>query len=208
MQEQISGLPADDAGLLDLGSVMGQCHTFGAIAGRCSAAHAAILKRLREERCYLRVSANWRAFCNEYLKISQTQADRIIQLWDEFGAGYFELAQLTRISPETYRALAPAIHNGAVHCNGQAIELSVENSRRVAAVVAELRRSLPAGKPPHEIPMPQRLSRLDKRCAQIVADFAEISKREQHGDFWLRFTEILMRWSAALRRIEAENGLA
>src|SRR5690349_25180288 len=113
MQEPISRLPADDAGLLDLGSVMGQCHTFGAIAGLCSAAQAATLKRLREERCYLRVSANWRAFCTDYLKMSQTQADHIIQLWDEFGAGYFELAQLTRISPATYRAVAPTIHNGA-----------------------------------------------------------------------------------------------
>jgi hypothetical protein len=207
MQEPISGPPADDAGLLDLGSVMGQCHTFGAIAGRCSAAHAATLKRLREERGYLRVSANWRAFCNEYLKMSQTQADHMIRLWDEFGAGYFELAQLTRISPETYRALAPAIHDGALHCNGHAIELSVENSRRVAAVVADLRRSLPAAKPPHEIPMPQRLSRLDKQCARIVAEFKAISKREQHGDYWLRFTELLMRWSTALRRIESENGL-
>jgi hypothetical protein len=187
---------------------MGQCHTFGAIAGRCSAAHAATLKRLREERCYLRVSANWRAFCNEYLKMSQTQADHIIQLWDEFGAAYFELAQLTRISPETYRALAPAIHNGAVHCNGQAIELNVENSRRVAAVVAELRRSLGAARPPRLVSMPQRLAQLDKRCARIVADFEEISQQEQHGDYWLRFTEILMRWSAALRRIESENGLA
>ena len=207
MQEPISGLPADDAGLLDLGSVMGQCHTFGAIAGRCSAAHAATLKRLREERCCLRISANWRAFCNEYLKMSQTQADHIIQLWDEFGAAYFELAQLTRISPETYRALAPAIHNGAVHCNGQAIELNVENSRRVAAVVAELRRSLPVARPPRLVSMPQRLAQLEKRCARIVADFEEISKQQQHGDYWLRFTEILMRWSAALRRIESENGL-
>jgi len=140
--------------------------------------------------------------------MSQTQADHIIQLWDEFGAAYFELAQLTRISPETYHALAPAIHNGAVHCNGQAIELNVENSPRVAAVVAELRRSLGAAKPPRLVSMPQRLAQLDKRCARIVADFEEISEQELHGDYWLRFTEILMRWSAALRRIESENGLA
>jgi hypothetical protein len=208
MQELISELPADYAGLLDLGSVMGQCHTFGAIAGRCSAAHAATLKRLREERCYLRVSANWRAFCNEYLKMSQTQADHIIRLWEEFGAGYFELAQLTRISPGTYRALAPAIHNGALHYNGESIELRVENSRRVAAVVADLRRSLPAAKPPHTISMPQRLSQLDKQCKRIIAEFEEISKQEQRGDYWLQFTEIVMRWSAAMRRIESENGLA
>ena len=208
MKEPISGLPADDAGLLDLGSAMGQCHTFGMIAGRCSAAHAATLKRVREERHYLRVSDSWRAFCNEYLNMSQTQADHITRLWDEFGASYFEVAQLTRISPETYRALAPAIHDGALHCNGQSVELSVENSRRVAAAVAELRRSLPAGQPACPASMPQRLSQIDKRCAKIVAEFEQISKQEQHGDYWMQFTEILMRWSAALRRIESENGLA
>jgi hypothetical protein len=53
--------------------------------------------------------------------------------------------------------------------------------------------------------MPQRLAQLD--CARIVAEFEDISKLEQHGDCWLRFTEILMRWFAALRRIESENGL-
>ena len=56
--------------------------------------------------------------------------------------------------------------------------------------------------------MPQRLAQLDKRRAKIVAEFEDISKLEQHGDYWLRFNEILMRWSAALRRIESENGLA
>jgi hypothetical protein len=139
MQEPISGQPADDTGLLTQGSAMGQCDTFGVIAGWCSAAHAATVKRLREERGYLRVSANWRAFCNEYPNVSQTQADHIIQLLDEFGADYFEVAQPTPVSPDTYRALAPAIHDGALHCNGPSIEISVENSRRVAAAVAELR---------------------------------------------------------------------
>jgi hypothetical protein len=42
-----SELPADDAELLDLGSVLGQNLTFGLVAGRCSAAQAASLRRLR-----------------------------------------------------------------------------------------------------------------------------------------------------------------
>jgi len=207
MNEVISEPPAVDAGLLDLGSVLGQCHSLGLIAGRCSAAHAATLKRLREERQYLRVSANWRDFCSEHLKMSQTQADHIIRLWDELGAGYFELAELTRISPETYRAIAPAIRNGALECEGQTIELRVENSRRLAAAVAELRRSLPAAKTPRPLSTPERLARLDRRCAAILEEFKEISRKEQHGDYWLLFTEVLMRWSAALRRLEVENGL-
>jgi hypothetical protein len=207
MKNSIPDLPPGDAGLLDLGSVVGQYHSFALVAGRCSAAHAATLKRLREDRQYLRISPSWRAFCNEYLKVSQTQADHVIRLWDEFGAGYFELAQLTRISPETYRAIAPAIRNGTLESNGLAIELSVENSRKVAAAVAELRRSLPAANAPSQISTPERLARLDKRCAAIAAEFEEISRQQRHGDYWLQFTEVLMRCSAALRRIESENGL-
>jgi len=37
------------------------------------------------------------------------QADKIIHLWEELGADHFDLARLTRISPETYCAIAPAI---------------------------------------------------------------------------------------------------
>jgi hypothetical protein len=33
--------------------------------------------------------------------MTSNHADRIIRLWQEFGAGYFELAQLTRVSAET-----------------------------------------------------------------------------------------------------------
>jgi hypothetical protein len=100
MHTVISELSAEDAEMLDLGSVLGQNQSFGLIAGRCSAAQAASLQRLRDGRQYKRLAPNWRAFCTQYLKMSQTQVDQIIRLWEEFGAGYFELAQLTRISPE------------------------------------------------------------------------------------------------------------
>jgi hypothetical protein len=35
-------------------------------------------------------------------------------VWQEFGPDYFELAQLTHISADTYRALAPSIQDGAL----------------------------------------------------------------------------------------------
>ncbi len=207
MEKQISELPADDAELFELGSVLGQNQSFGLIAGRCSAAQASSLRRLREERIYKRVAPNWREFCANYLKMSQTQADQIIQLWEEFGSGYFELAQLTRISPETYRALAPAIREGVLHARDGAIQLTPENSRQVSAAVAELRRSLPAKKARPPLPMHERLKVLEKRCAQLVAEFQDVSDKERQGENWLRFTEILMRCATALRRIEAENGI-
>lgn len=205
--DNIPELPHADAELLDLGAVIGQNHSFGLIAGRCTAAQAASLWKLREERKYLRVSPNWREFCAGHLKIAQTQADEIIRLWQEFGTGYFELAQLTRISPQVFRAIAPAIREGVLHTGEKAIELSVENSREVAAAVAELRRRLPSKKPARQLSVPQRLAKLDQLCSRVAAEFADISRRERQGENWLQFTGILMRWSEALRRIEMENGI-
>ena len=209
MKHVIPEMSAEHAELLELGAVLGRNESLGMMAGLCSAAQAAALRRLREERKYRQVAPNWREFCTLYLRISQTQADQIIQLWDKFGKGYFEVAQLTRISADTYRAIAPAIHEGKLHCDGEAIELSLENSERVSAAVAKLRRSLPARKPAPAPPLPvhQRLAKLDQRCAAILAEFEEISRLERAGENWLLFTKILLRWSAGLRRIEKENGL-
>src|SRR5438874_1687410 len=53
------------------------------------------------------------------------------------------MAQLTRISPETYRAIAPAVKDGALHVDGEAIELNAESSRRVADAVSRFRRAIP-----------------------------------------------------------------
>jgi hypothetical protein len=207
MEKTLSELPADDAELLDLGSLLGQNLTFGLVAGRCSAAQAASLRRLREEGHYKRVAPNWREFCPTFLKMSRTQADQVIQLLDEFGPGYFELAQLTRVSAETYRAIAPSIQNGVLRSHGDAIELTVENSRKVAAAVAEFRRTLPLKKPAPQLPMHERLAELDKRCSAMIAEFEEISEKERRGENWLLFTATLARMASALRRIEVENGM-
>ena len=97
---------------------------FGLIAGRCSAAQAEGIRRLREQKLYKRCTEKWEDFCQKYLKMSRAEADRTIKLLEEFGATYFELSQLTRVSPETYRLIAPQIENGVLHHNGEAIELN------------------------------------------------------------------------------------
>jgi hypothetical protein len=139
--------------------------------------------------------------------MSRTQADQVIQLLDEFGPGYFELAQLTRVSAETYRAIAPSIEDGVLHSDGDAIELTVENSRKVAATVAEFRRTLPGKKPAPQLPMHERLAELEKRCSAMIAEFEEVSEKERRGENWLLFTATLARMASALRRIEVENGM-
>jgi len=205
METTISEVPAVAAGTLDLGMVLGQNHAFGIIAGRCSAAQAATIRRLREEKLYKQCTQSWKDFCPQYLKMSGTQADRIIQLWEEFGPGYFELSQLTRISAETYRAIEPAVKEGALHFQGEAIELDPENAERVAQAVNEMRRNLP--KEPRELPIQERLERLDKHCNAVIAEFQKIAGARWPEADWRRFTVTLGAASAALQRIEIDHGL-
>jgi hypothetical protein len=133
----------------------------------------------------------------------------MIQLLDEFGPGYFEVSGLTRISPETYRAIAPAVKDGVLHFQGQPIELTTENSRKIAAAVAELRRALPAKEaaPAPPLEMHKRLAELEKRSSALLKEFQEISRLERHGENWLRFTSILSHVYSALARITLENGI-
>jgi hypothetical protein len=77
-----------------------------------------------------------------YLNLSRAEADRIIRLLDEFGPSYFELSQSIRISAQTLRAIAPAVSEGVLHHEGEAIPINGDNSRRVAAAVAEIRSAL------------------------------------------------------------------
>lgn len=205
MEKSPSG--PDLAGLLNLGSVLGQSQAFGLVAGRCSAAQAACLHRLRQTNEFQLVTPRWREFCSQHLGIDGRNADRIVRLWEEFGATYFELAELTRIPPNTYRALAPSIHDGALHLNGEVIELIPENSRRLAAAIARFRRGAPPSKPVPQLAPHEQLAALDERCTALVAEFQQFSNKERCGENWLQFTAILQRLSAALSRIARENGL-
>jgi len=219
-EESLGELPAESAALLELGVALGQNHAFGLIAGRCSAAQAEGLRRLREEKLYKRCTEKWEDFCSRFLKISRAEADRTIRLWEEFGSTYFELSQLTRVSPETFRAIAPAIQDGALHYNGETIELNSENSRKVAAVVAELRSALPkrsAGSRNlmrevqglcHEADLTLRIGRLHECCTALVAEFEKISRDEGLGTGRMLWNSALAHVRSELNRVATENGLA
>lgn len=206
---------AADAALIELGFALGQSHTFGVVAGRCSAAQAQAFRRLREEKLYKRCCEKWDDFCPQYLKMSRSEADRTIKLLEEFGPAYFELSQLTRISPETFRPIAPNIDNGILHHNGEAIELSEENSRRVAelrgaipkkssevnALVRELHNLL------HEGDVQQRIDKLAQCCFTIVSEFEKISRDERLGITRVHFQNTLGIVRDEMVRVAVENGL-
>lgn len=205
MKNTIPELPAEAAGLLDLGSVLGQNLSFSLVSGRCSAAQAAALRTLRETKLYRRVTPDWREFCPRYLRMSRAQVDHLIRLLEEFGPGYFEVAQLTRVSPETYRAIAPSVKNGVLQYQGNSIELSVENSRRVVAAVAEMRRARPVKK--RTVEMHVRIRELDKRCTAMLDEFREIARLERCGENFLAFTSVLSRMIDGVRRLGLECGV-
>ncbi len=204
MQNHVSELSAEDAEMLELGAIVGQNQAFGLVAGRCSAAQAETLRRLRDEKKYKRCTEDWRQFCSHYLNMSGAQADRIIALLEKFGPGYFELAQLTRISPETYQIVEPAVQNGALHCHGEAIHLDPENARKVAAAVARLRREAVEKKPAPN-PSASRLADIERRFSELIRDMQEVL---QQGDAnWAKFSSILDRMTSSLRRLKSNNGI-
>ena len=205
MQLSLNDLPPELADVLQTGMALGQSHSFALVSGRCSAAQAQALLRLRESKCYLRLAKNWKEFCPRFLNLSASQIDRIIHCWQEFGAGYFELQKLVSISPDVYRAIEPAIKDGALHFNEEAIEFDPENSQKIAAAVTELRRSLPAKEPAPPATMEDRLSGVGKRSEALIAELREVMKCEGANKDYLG--AVLQRASAALDRMKLELGI-
>lgn len=204
--ERISELPAVAVELLELGSVLGQNQAFGLVAGRCSAAQAASLKRLRDEKKYKQVTEDWRDFCWRYLRMSGSQADKIIHLWEEFGEGFFKVAQLTRISPATYRAIAPAVREDALHLNGEVIELRPENSRQVAQAVARHRR-VNVKQPARPLETYERLREIENQCMDMVADLQEVAFMDRTGPDWGYFKGVVSRSCRAMNALLVDFGI-
>lgn len=163
---------------LHLGRLIGRREAFSAMAARCSSAEAQQLKDIRDSKAYLSQAKDWETFCATILHISDDTANRIIHLLEKFGSPYFEIAQLTRVSAKTYPAIAGAIHDGALHHNGEIIPLDLENAPRVAAAVAEIRKqnAAPPALPAPEAPAENAAKRLERRCAELVDDFVSTGR--------------------------------
>jgi len=216
--EQISG----EESALELGKVLGQSIAFGTIAGRRSAAQAAALSKARQERIHLRFGLTWRDFCAKHFKISGSEVNRIIQQLDEFGPDYFEHTQSTRISPRTYRLIAPFIHDKALHYGGEALELSSANVQKVAQAVRESQPALPAPEAPApEAAAPEepalaeaapptvaeRLNALERHITGIVSEIRAVSMEAREPVPISQFRGALSRMVRELRLVSMENGV-
>jgi hypothetical protein len=194
--KKIKKQPAD-SDMLGLGTLLGRRQAFGLIAARCSAADAASLREIREQKSYRFLAKGWVEFCDRHLGMSHTHANRIIGYLEEFGPAYFELAQFTGISPATYRTIAPAIQDHAVHHDGQVIALLPENTERLSHAVEQLRRAAAAQSAPG--PPADRIAGLEHRLLQLTAQISELTGTTPPGEMRMRLGSVLI---AARDRLE------
>jgi hypothetical protein len=138
---------------IELGTWLGRRQAFALVAGRCSAADAECVRRLREERQYRALGVSWEQFCKQHLGISRRWADVVIAQLKEFGPQYFVLAQATGIRPDEYRRIRGAVRGNALLLAGEEIPIDADNAPRLAAAVEELRRGPGAGQERDSGPM-------------------------------------------------------
>ena len=185
MDEPIFKASAEAVDAYELGEMLGQRRAFSTIAGRCSAADAACIQRIRERKLFLQRSPSWEEFCPTHLGLSRTQANRIIRNLEEFGPDYFELAQLTRITADEFRAIAPAVYDKTVHVHGEAIALIPENSGKLTAALAELRHDATGVQPgtaPGSRSVADRRAAAARRFDRAMADFAALIEVSRGDD--------------------------
>jgi hypothetical protein len=195
----------DDTGNLHLGELLGRREAFSLIAARCSAADAACMREIRNQKSYKNVARNWSTFCAKHLGMSLRHANRIIRYLDEFGPEYFELAQLTGIPVDAYRAIAPAVKDQTLHYDGQVIALLPENAEKLAQAVEQLRRrDVPE---PAALPADERINRIERRLAQLEAEISALARIEPRSSLTkMRLASVVISARKKLERLELAIG--
>jgi len=126
--------------ILELGTWLGRKQAFAELAGRCSAADAECLRRVRNGKMYRTLKLSWRQFCKQRLGISGSTADLTIQRLEEFGPAFFMLAQATGITAEEFRRVSGSVRGQALLHAGEEIPINAENAPRLTVAIEELRR--------------------------------------------------------------------
>jgi len=131
-------IPTDPREALEVGRLLGQRRAFAAVAGRCSAAHAQLLRRIHDEKLYRPLAATWEDFCGVHLAITRRHADRLIDLLNRFGPTYFELSILVGISVRQYLAIEPAVREHSLLVNGEAVSFIPENAPKILEALSQI----------------------------------------------------------------------
>jgi len=160
----------------DVGAWIGRGQAFSFVANHCSAAQAECLSRIRKDGLYKALNLTWDEFCKQYAGTSRAHADEIIRRLEEFGAAYFRLSEIIRISPQSYRAIEATVQGEAIEMGGESIPITPENAPRIrqaiGAIRAELRQTQ-AAQARYSLGITQLQGRLDA-CFE---DMSALSRR-------------------------------
>jgi hypothetical protein len=130
---------SEEQGLLYVRSWFEHRDHFGLMAGKYSAAEAEALKRIRDSAGYRGLGLTWPQFCKLHAGISRKTAEKLIHLFEAFGADYFHLAAIVHLPPAHYRAIASAVRQGAIEHAGERIAIARENAARLIQAVQAIR---------------------------------------------------------------------
>ncbi len=172
---------------LDLGSWLGRKQAFSLIAGKCSAADAQCLRQIREQKGYRSLGMNWEKFCATHLGISRNAAEKTINLLNEFGAKYFELSAVVRVTPEEYRRIAGAVSDAGVTYKGRTLEIAMHNAPQLSEAVQGLREeAAPPAEPAAETDLDPILGEAWKSIRDAVASYRKAGDRASTFRDWTR----------------------
>jgi len=84
-----------------------------------------------QQGAYKSLGLTWGDFCRQHLGLSRSHADQLIRPLDQFGAAYFHLAEIMRISPDSFRRIAPAVHDDCIEIAGELVPITPENALKI-----------------------------------------------------------------------------
>jgi hypothetical protein len=147
--------------LLEVGTWLGRHQAFGLIANKCSAADAACLREIRDNKHFTVLGLTWEEFCSRHAGVDFRTADRIVERLEEFGEAYFNLSQLMPIQPAGYRRLASNVTGNILELDGQKIPITAEHAPQIIDAVRELRSRLEREQSKTRMPFSALQNRLD-----------------------------------------------
>jgi hypothetical protein len=150
-----------DGAAFELGTWLGRHQAFGLIANKCSAADAACLREIRENKHYRALGLTWIEFCSRHAGIDRRTADRIVERLEEFGEAYFNLSQLIPIHPPGFRELASSVSGNTIELDGQKIPITPDHAQEIIEAVRELRSRLDRKESKAQLPFSALQNRLD-----------------------------------------------
>jgi len=106
------------------------------------------LRQIHDSEEYKSLGLTWEEFCEKYAGMSKRNADRLIAYLEEFGAAYFRLSEIVRVSPETYRQIAPKMDGEVIEIEGEKVVIAPENLPRIRTAILRLRSELQNARKP------------------------------------------------------------